>query len=230
MILSHRHRFIFIKTVKTAGTSLEIALSRYCGPDDVITPILYPEDNRLRRDLGGRGAQHYRIPWSRHSAGEKVTALLKRRRIAFYNHCSARMVRNRIDPEIWRRYFKFCVERNPWDKAISAYYWAHPAEPRPPIAEFLRQGYGKMPAYDLYALDGWVAMDRVYRYEARDEMLGDLGRRLGLAGPLELPRTKTVSQRVRKDRRHYREVLSESDRALIATMAAREIAAFGYEW
>jgi len=37
VIASHRHRFVFVKTRKTAGTSLEIALSRHCGPDDVVT-------------------------------------------------------------------------------------------------------------------------------------------------------------------------------------------------
>ncbi len=38
VIVSHEHGFIFMKTRKTAGTSVEIALSRICGPDDVITP------------------------------------------------------------------------------------------------------------------------------------------------------------------------------------------------
>ena len=32
------NRFIFLKTVKTASSSIEIALSSLCGPDDVITP------------------------------------------------------------------------------------------------------------------------------------------------------------------------------------------------
>ena len=38
MILSHKHKFIFIKTKKTAGTAIEAAISQLCGPDDVITP------------------------------------------------------------------------------------------------------------------------------------------------------------------------------------------------
>jgi hypothetical protein len=37
VIISHKHRFIYIKTRKTASTSLEIALSAFCGPDDILT-------------------------------------------------------------------------------------------------------------------------------------------------------------------------------------------------
>ena len=47
MIVSHKHKFIFVKTVKTAGTSVEIALSRFCGENDIITPI-HPPDEELR--------------------------------------------------------------------------------------------------------------------------------------------------------------------------------------
>ena len=30
-------------------------------------------------------------------------------------------IRNQVDPEIWNSYFKFCVERNPWEKTLSWY-------------------------------------------------------------------------------------------------------------
>lgn len=39
MIASYKCNFIFIKTRKTAGTSVELALGEHCGPDDIITPI-----------------------------------------------------------------------------------------------------------------------------------------------------------------------------------------------
>jgi hypothetical protein len=37
MIISHKHKFIFIKTRKTAGSSIEHYLSKYLGPDDICT-------------------------------------------------------------------------------------------------------------------------------------------------------------------------------------------------
>ena len=39
MIISHKFKFIFIKTLKTAGTSIEISLSKYCSEYDILTPI-----------------------------------------------------------------------------------------------------------------------------------------------------------------------------------------------
>ena len=57
MIVSHEHRFIFVKTHKTGGTSVEIALAEHCGPDDIITPIV-EEDEAYRTELGFRGPQH----------------------------------------------------------------------------------------------------------------------------------------------------------------------------
>lgn len=54
MIISHRYRFIFIKTMKTAGTSVEIFLSQRCAAEDVVTPIhpeVHPHQPRNHRGL-----------------------------------------------------------------------------------------------------------------------------------------------------------------------------------
>lgn len=59
MIISHEHKFIFLKTAKTAGTSIEIALSKFCGSDDVITKIARP-DQRIRSEVGYPGPQNGR--------------------------------------------------------------------------------------------------------------------------------------------------------------------------
>ena len=126
MIISHRHKYIFMRTTKTASTSMEIALSRFCGPDDVITPI-NPEDEPVRNELG-IFPQNYSRPrkfWE-YRPKDIARALLykqKAEKKLFWNHMSATQVRDKVTQPVWDSYFKFCFVRNPWDRAISRYYW-----------------------------------------------------------------------------------------------------------
>jgi hypothetical protein len=52
MIVSHRHRFWFVRPRKVAGTSVEMALSTVCGDADIVTPMV-AIDERTRQELGG---------------------------------------------------------------------------------------------------------------------------------------------------------------------------------
>ena len=50
---SHEHKFIFLTTKKTAGTSIELALTQLCGTDYIIAPLT--EIDEARR-ISGRGS------------------------------------------------------------------------------------------------------------------------------------------------------------------------------
>ena len=49
MIISHKLKIIFIRCKKVSGTSFEIALSRYCDFDDIITKV---KEEEIRISLG----------------------------------------------------------------------------------------------------------------------------------------------------------------------------------
>src|SRR5258706_13533067 len=96
MIISHVYKFIFIKTNKTAGTSIEIALSRFCGDDDVITPISQ-EDEAIRRSLGYRGPQNYMAPLSDYGLRDYWRRLVRcRKKLRYHNKMSSRDVRGHV--------------------------------------------------------------------------------------------------------------------------------------
>jgi hypothetical protein len=229
MIISHKHEFIYIKNKKTASTSLEIALSKYCGGDDVITPII-PKDEAKRAELGYRGAQNYNIPLSFYSKEDFLRALYIGGPLKFYNHCGAGFIKEHVDEQVWNNYFKFCFERNPWDKTVSKYnYRRHFKEQDlPPINEYISsEKINDYSDFDLYSIDNRVVMDRVYKYENLPSALEQISRKLGLPEVPQLPHAK---KGIRKHKRDYREVLNESSREVVTRYFAREIAWFGYEW
>ncbi|MDT8408420.1 MAG: sulfotransferase family 2 domain-containing protein [Wenzhouxiangellaceae bacterium] len=228
MILSHRHRFIFLKTNKTAGTSVEIALSAICGEDDIITPIS-PADEALRARLGYRGAQNYQ-----HSRrGGLLSALGARKpwgKPAFYNHMPAQELRQKVAPDVWQSYFKFCIERNPWDRVVSMYYWRGSKSPQPELAQFLRSAEVpklKRKGWGVYTIDGKVVADHVCRFEQLDIELDAISRRQILPTLPELPKAKSA---LRPEKQHYRQLLGPGERALVAERFADEIALLGYRF
>lgn len=230
MIISHEHKFIFLKTAKTAGTSVEIALSKWCGERDIITPVS-PEDEKIRRELGYRNAQNFAFRILDYGANDWAYVLRNRRRKKFSNHIPARLVTQLVGEDIWSSYYKFCFERNPWDRVVSLYYWLHKQEPRPSISQFIASGAPralKSKGFDVYTIDGRIAVDRVCRYEQLQEDLNLVCQReLGLPEILTLPKAKGG---FRMDRRPYRDLMNDADRDRVAAMFAQEIAHFGYEY
>jgi len=229
MIVSHRHRFIFVRTRKTAGTSVEIALSKFCGPHDIITRDT-DIDDALRRELGYPGPQNdFGIPWSEYTFGEWRRLLLRGQRARFKNHMPAARIRSLVGDVIWRDYYKFAIERDPWDKAISLYYWrTRDEKPRRPLLQFLEEvGTRSLSNAHIYLIDGRLAVDRIIAYEQLPEQLEDVRRRLALPEPLSLPRAKATH---RAERSHYSQLLGPAERAVIDATCSREIELLGYRF
>jgi len=228
MIVSHKHRFIFMKSQKTGGTSLELALSRICGEDDIITPLPEPHE-RARNEIGGLGPRNIDVPLLRHRPSDLSLILKGRGRRSFWQHTIARNVRAWLSSDVWTSYYKFAVERNPWDRAISQYWFRMgKLEQRIPMLEFFETAPQHMMSnLNYYTIDGEIVVDHVLRYENLAVEIAGLGDHIGLAESIAMPQANSDW---RSDRRPYQEVLGPKEREVIAERCSREIDLFGYEF
>jgi hypothetical protein len=232
VIVSHRWKFIFLKTTKTAGTSLELALSPFLGPDDIVTP-LDPAEEELRSARGGGQPRNHLLPRERWTLRDHLRRPFRGPPQRYTSHMHATEARAELGAEVWDSYFKFAVCRNPFDRVLSHYHWhfrrwRRRAFGAQTISEFIASGRPRIlqtHGWELYTIDGRLAVDQVYRYEELPAALLDLRARLGLPQALEMPRAKSSS---RSDRRSHAEVLSAADRERVAAMFHEEIERFGY--
>lgn len=233
MIISHKYKFIFLKTRKTAGTSVEISLSRFCGENDIITPIL-PQDEVIRKQLGvfpknylynrPLELKEYQLPDFRQLLFKFKQPQLTTK---FYNHISAQDVKKAIGKKIWDNYFKFCFVRNPWDRAISWYYWNMADQGKiKSLDETLRYD-DPYPNWDVYTIDNQVAVDYVGKYENLMEDLCYVCNKLEIPFDQWLPKTKG---KIRKDKRHYSEILTVEQADFISKRDKKEIELFSYKF
>jgi hypothetical protein len=227
MIISHEHKFIFLKTKKTAGTSIELALSRVCGDDDILAPLAKAEE-ALRTE---RGAQN----WRRHSWWGSPRPLWKRRWLrftaqdyGFYNHMPAAEVRPLTDEKVWRTYFKFAFDRNPWDRQVSFYHQSCRRRSKPPrFDEFLRfNRRARLNNYDIYSLDGEVSVDFVGRYENLKDDFRHILNVIGVRDELELPHVKSFTP----VQVPYQTYYTDETRDIVADWYNREIALLNYSF
>jgi hypothetical protein len=230
MIVSHRHRFIFIKTNKTAGTSIEATISKLCGPEDIITP--YREDNERHRSAGQ--PQNYRIDHPLKPKRPLWRKLLGRPErywhpsVGFYEHMPAWRVRDYVGEDVWRSYFKFAFDRNPWDRQVSWYFYKTKSKAkRPTFMDFMtNRRHAYVENYQLYTIDDALTVDFLGRYEQLGDDLAKAMRMIGFEDSIGLPQTNVSSTRDRDYRSYY----SPNTRALVAEWYAPEIKLLGYRF
>jgi hypothetical protein len=207
MILSFRHRFLFVRGLKVGGTSVEIALSTLCGPQDISPPIV-AVDERLRQEMGGRCGNYSDTPVFEQAFVKAILAAAPDqfpRLLPPPSRYSTHMSVTEVEAEFGRPLDDFQivgVERDPYAKVIS---WLH-MEQNFPDYRAGTQGDMATAVEDLSAsLDRAIADDsmrrlktadfyggrtpRVLHYEALERDLAVFAAELGVAPP-PLPHAK----------------------------------------
>lgn len=218
IIISNQHKFIYLRTEKTGSTSLRSLLSDVVADEDV-PPY--------------KGSLEKYIPLNRHMYGSFSRA--NPRLFGFHAHPYARHVREIVGAKTFESYFKFAVERNPWERQVSLYHHRefkrknpNPNFDRDMKSAFYRFAhYSRLPNWNVYAIDGKVVADRVLRYENLASEVRDLLKELGLGDRAKLPRENTSYT---GERAHYSTYYSDETRDMIGRWYQHEINALGYEF
>ena len=255
MLISHRHRFIFIHNRKAAGSSITAYLNRFMGPEDIQIGVWRDVirhggcyNRRILREVfshdGLRAVGYYtrklRLPhFSRFV--ERVQEyeyqpLLKTTNIA---HPPAAAVRDAF-PYEWTNYLKFCVVRNPFDKVVSDYEWMTRKLPpnRVTFTEFLErladpgrpdpEGVVPQPRtnWPLYTINDEVVADFVCRFENLATDMKEVSSMAGIQdGDGDIPQAKTGSRSA-----PYRSYFGERERSLVQQLSNLELSLFEYQF
>lgn len=211
MIISHKHKFIFFKTRKTAGSSIQVALAQHCGPSDIIT-----------------GQYRLGIDDHSHSAGLNMNEF-------FTNHPHPELipVKSFITPEIWNSYFKFAFVRNPYDVAVSRYHWDRKGKKGlsdtsiEGFREWVKDGnlYDRDQAHFYTAYNGYVDLDFIGYYENLQQDIEYICKTIGIPN-LDLPALKSGY----RDNSSYSSFYDNTTKEIVQKFFDIDFKLFGYNF
>jgi hypothetical protein len=217
MILSNRHRFLYVNIAKTGGTSVRAALKSLQWRDP-----------------------YYLAQWvcSRLSGltGHRIAAKLPR-------HAKIICAQEMLPKDFFDGLYKFAFVRNPWDLQVSSYHHLkrerpHLLEGRETFEAFTRWKLDPQRPYQyhldtsitpltdyLIDLRGNLLTDFIGRYERLHEDWDQVCKRLGIPTP-ELPHKRQATDRSKDYRSYYSDDLAQ----LVGDYFRRDVELLGYRF
>lgn len=109
MLLSENYKFIYLKTHKTASTSVELALEQFCAPPE--HKVILKNKEPTVTEFGIVGARSGNIKYRKQDLD------------FFWNHMGASDVVNRIGEEKFFSCSRVTTVRNPFSRLVSQFYF-----------------------------------------------------------------------------------------------------------
>jgi hypothetical protein len=149
VLVSHRYKFIYFKNYKAASSSIEAFFQQFCI--DPVQQKLYTFQDNTKESITEYGIVSYRNLIIGNSENkiqltddikiynEKISKYIqyktqlhnkaivcneiKTTDIVWFNHKIPLYVKEDLGDDMFNKYIKFCVVRNPYDVIVSSYYW-----------------------------------------------------------------------------------------------------------
>jgi hypothetical protein len=213
MIVSFSRNYIFIRTRKTASSTIQSVLSESLAPEDVFTR----RSQQSHPSLTGKGEP----------------------KPPLYTHMRADEILPWLPDGFWERAFKFTAVRHPYERVVSLAHFRWGKRDKiatKPDGHHVRDDFegeldrlvhrGGYTNFEYYSLGGKPAVDDFIRQENLDADFRRIGEKIGVPIPAPLPHVKSG---FRTDKRPAREVLSDEQKGIVFETCRPEFELFGYE-
>ena len=246
MIYLAKHKLLFLKPRKTAGTSVELALSCNSNDEnDIITPIAPRgvKDELIRFEIGGHLPKNWaRLPFSEkmflkrfHNYrtnrqlpkgifGLKSGYLYQRLEAKDFNHMTPDRLAKAGGRDILENSFYVTISRHPYEATVSA-AWHRNSQSGKSFEEDLEKTIASK-SFNSHFLFSNRKPDFVLRYEDLNGGLTELEKRFSISLIDKLPMTK---RGFRKDRQPAKDVLSDTQKSEIKRKNEMFFSELGYQ-
>ncbi len=211
MLISDRHKFIFVHNPKAAGSSVFHTLKPYAN-------VMCRHNRR-------------QLNYYLHKFFGNVYFLCN-----YGMHIPASELKRDLPGDKWERYFKFGVVRNPYDRATSFFFYLL----NQPGSDFhdLFKSLGSFKNYIMYLRDqkwqepqhyyftdenGKILVDKIFKFENLQEGFS------GVTRHLQLPDVALPVINARKKKKKYLEHLDNETLKVMNEMYHLDFELFGYE-
>lgn len=202
MIISEKHKYIFIRYPKTGSSSLIVGL----GLD--------------KKDLyNGLDQKQF------------LDFVHSKTNINYCPHHIPMYELNNLYPEVYKnksRYFKFCFVRNPYERLVSAWSYGFNSTPRFNVGsvsfkKFIKKHLDVWQPIPINVVDFARGCDFIFKYESLQKSFKKIAFSLNIR-IIELPHVNETNHQ------HYTEYYDDETKQIVAEKYAKDIQYFGYEF
>tara|TARA_B100001121_G_C18477903_1_gene521062 strand:+ start:40 stop:732 length:693 start_codon:yes stop_codon:yes gene_type:complete len=216
MIISHKYKFIFVKTSKTAGSSIIVDLNKFLDEKDICSNVFprieghQPKNDlyswakffpRFKNEPKFNNKYFIRAFYRSYHFLEKIT-------VKYKQHSSARYIREKIGDDVFNNYFKFCVERNPIDKCISEFNMKQQRGLVSDWKEYITKKQFPCNYSDYTDENGELMVNKILKYENLEEELNEVTKQLGIP-------FNQLNTRAKGNYRKNKFIISDSEKKII---------------
>jgi len=173
MIISNKHKFIFLKSSRVSGTTLLFSLSTQCEEEDLISfnSNFNKIKKKTKKNFNIKNPNFFvtNLFFLPRFILKSNSSFLLKKLSSFYikylksEHIEAKKVKKLLNKSDFKKYFKFTIVRNPYDQFESYFYHSKSID----FKNFCKRNAVKFFSKEkkIISINNKIVADKVLKYE-----------------------------------------------------------------